>query len=229
MTIVSGVEAVLTDIEGTTSSIAFVHEVLFPHARRHLADHVRQHEADLGDLFDQIRGAEGQPDLSTDQIITVLLGWMDEDRKATPLKELQGRIWRQGYEAGEIKGDIYPDAVQALQRWHAAGLKLHVYSSGSVEAQKLIFGHSVYGDLTPWFSGFFDTNIGGKLEAGSYTRIAVAIGLMPRSILFLSDNPEEVAAAGRAGMQTIRLMRDEPPEPGAVASFADIEIGGQAT
>src|SRR3546814_10831825 len=100
---------------------------------------------------------------------------MDEDRKATPLKELQGRIWRQGYEAGEIKGDIYPDAVQALKRWHAAGLKRHVYSSGAVEAQKLIFGHSVYGDLTPWFSGFLDTDIGGKLEAGYYTRIAVAI------------------------------------------------------
>src|SRR3546814_14721261 len=87
MMIVGGVEDVLTDIEGTTSSIAFGHEVLFPHARRHLADHVRQHEADLGDLFDQIRGAEGQPDLSTEQIITVLLGWMDEDRKATPLQE----------------------------------------------------------------------------------------------------------------------------------------------
>src|SRR3546814_1272136 len=99
---------------------------------------------------------------------------------------------------------------------------LHVYSSGSVEAQKLIFGHSVYGDLTPWFSGFFDTDIGGKLEAGSYPRIAVAIGLMPRSILFLSDNPEEVAAAGRAGMHAIRLMRATPPAPGPGASFAEI-------
>src|SRR3546814_4231953 len=115
MTIVSGVEAVLTDIEGTTSSIAFVHEVLFPHARRHLADHVRQHEADLGDLFDQIRGAEGQPDLSTEQIITVLLGWMDEDRKATPLKELQGRIWRQGYEAGE-RSEEHTSELQSLMR-----------------------------------------------------------------------------------------------------------------
>src|SRR3546814_17689317 len=104
-------------------------------------------------LFDQIRGAEGQPDLSTEQIITVLVGGRDEDRKAKPLKELQGRIWRQGYEAGEIKGDIYPDAVQALQRWHAAGLKLHVYSSGSVESQTLIFDHRVYCDLTPWLSG----------------------------------------------------------------------------
>src|SRR3546814_2122450 len=103
--------------------------------------------------------------------------------------------------------DWSSDVCSSDLRWHAAGLKLHVYSSGSVEAQKLIFGHSVYGDLTPWFSGFFDTDIGGKLEAGSYTRIAVAIGLMPRSILYLSDNPEEVAAAGRAGMQTIRLMR----------------------
>src|SRR3546814_12952183 len=105
MTIVSGVEAVLTDIEGTTSSIAFVHEVLFPHARRHLADPVRQHEADLGDLFDQIRGAEGQPGLSTEQNITVLLGGMGEERKAPPLEALQGSNWRQGHEAGEVKGD----------------------------------------------------------------------------------------------------------------------------
>src|SRR3546814_16536843 len=124
---------------------------------------------------------------------------MDEDRKATPLKELQGRIWRQGYEAGEIKGDIYPDAVQALQRWHAAALKLHVYSTGSVEAQKLIFGHSVYGNLTPWFSGFFATDIGGKLEEGSYTRIAIDFGLFPRSIMFPSYNPEAVAVEGRRG------------------------------
>src|SRR3546814_14290487 len=96
MTIVSGVEAVLTDIEGTTSSIAFVHEVLFPHARRHLADHVRQHEADLGDLFDQIRGAAGQPDLSTEQFLTVLPGWDDEDRKATPPNDFPGRILHTG-------------------------------------------------------------------------------------------------------------------------------------
>src|SRR3546814_5046633 len=148
---------------------------------------------------------EGRPDLTTDEIIETLLGWMDADRKATPLKALQGWIWRQGYEAGEIKGDIYPDAADALKRWQAAGLKLYVYSSGSVEAQKLIFGHSAAGDLTPCFSGFFDTNIGGKLEAASYANIATALGLAPRSMLFLSDHPREIEAAATAGMQTVRL------------------------
>ena len=224
---ISGVEVVLTDIEGTTSSIAFVHEVLFPHARQHLADYVRAHQGELDGLLDQVRATEGKPGLTTDDVIDTLIRWMDEDRKATPLKTLQGMIWRQGYEAGEIQGHIYADAVAGLQRWRADGLKLYVYSSGSVEAQRLIFGHTAYGDLTPWFTGFFDTTIGGKLEAGSYTNIAVAIGLMPRSILFLSDNPQEVAAAGRAGMQTVRLMRDEPPVDGAVARFSDIRIAAR--
>lgn len=224
---ISGVEVVLTDIEGTTSSIAFVHDVLFPHARRHLADYVRTHEGELGGLLDQVRAAEGRPDLPTEGVIATLIRWIDEDRKVTPLKTLQGMIWRQGYEAGEIQGHIYADAVAGLQRWRADGLKLYVYSSGSVEAQRLIFGHTAYGDLTPWFTGFFDTTIGGKLEAGSYTNIAVAIGLMPRSILFLSDNPQEIAAAGRAGMQTVRLMRDEPPVDGAVAGFSDIRIAAR--
>lgn len=228
MTHISGVEAVLTDIEGTTGSIAFVHEVLFPYARRHLADYVAAHESGLGELFDDVRRAEGAAGLSTDDVVQTLLRWMDEDRKATPLKELQGRIWRQGYEAGELQGHVYPDAVAGLQRWRAAGLKLHVYSSGSVEAQKLIFGHTAYGDLTPWFSGFFDTRTGGKQDAGSYTNIAVALGLMPRSVLFLSDHPGEIDAARRAGMQAVRLMRDEPPQDDAVASFADIDIAARA-
>lgn len=222
----TGIEAVLTDIEGTTSSLAFVHDVLFPYARQHMAAYVKMHEAELASLLDDVRKEVGRSDLSSDEVTAVLLRWMDEDRKATPLKELQGRIWRQGYEAGEIKGDIYPDALRALQLWRAQGRKLYVYSSGSVEAQKLIFGHTAYGDLTPWFAGFFDTHIGGKLLAGSYIRIAVAINRMPKTVLFLSDNPEEIAAAGRAGMQTLRLMRDEPPAEGAIASFAEIDLRG---
>lgn len=225
---IEGVRAVLTDIEGTTSSIAFVHDVLFPYARDHLADYVRAHEADLGPVLDEVRRLEGKAGLDTQGVIETLLRWIDEDRKATPLKELQGRIWRQGYGDGAFQGHIYADAVAGLQRWRADGLRLYVYSSGSVEAQKLIFGHTPYGDLTPWFSGFFDTATGGKLEAGSYTKIAVALELMPKSVLFLSDNPEEEAAAARAGMRTVRLMRDEPPAGGAVASFADIAIQAKA-
>ena len=224
---VGGVSAVLTDIEGTTSAIAFVHDVLFPYARRHLPDHVRAHEGELAAILDDVRKEAGKDDLDIDGVITTLLTWMDEDRKATPLKTLQGRIWRQGYEAGALKGHIYPDAVAGLQRWRAQGLKLYVYSSGSIEAQRLIFGHSDYGDLTPWFSGFFDTTSGGKLQSGSYTSIAVAMGFLPDRILFLSDNPGEIDAARRAGMKTVRLMRDEPPTDGAAAGFDRISIAAR--
>lgn len=225
---VGGISAVLTDIEGTTSAMAFVHDVLFPYARLHLPDYVRVHEGELASILDDVRKEAGRGDLDIDGVISMLLAWMDEDRKATPLKALQGRIWRHGYEAGALKGHIYPDAVAGLQRWRTQGLKLYVYSSGSIEAQRLIFGHSDYGDLTPWFSGFFDTTSGGKLQSGSYTGIAVAMELLPDRILFLSDNPGEIAAAGRAGMRTARLMRDEPPVDGAVAGFDQISIAARA-
>src|SRR5690606_28765418 len=139
--------------------------------------------------------------------IALLSQWMAEDRKITPLKALQGMIWKYGYEQGHFKGHVYPDAVDRLRQWHAEGVQLYVYSSGSVQAQKLIFGYSECGDLTPLFSGYFDTNIGGKREVDSYRQIVAELGLPAAQVLFLSDIEEELQAAQAAGMQVCWLVR----------------------
>jgi enolase-phosphatase E1 len=204
------VKAILTDIEGTTSSVSFVFEVLFPYAREHLPAFVRQHagEPEVAAQLAAVRQDSGEPEASVERLIEILLSWIAEDRKATPLKALQGMIWAQGYRTGEIKGHVYPDAVEALQRWQQEGYRLYVYSSGSIQAQRLIFGYSEAGDLTPLFSGYFDTTSGGKREAASYQRIAADIGLPAQEILFLSDIVQELDAAQQAGMQTWGLTRD---------------------
>ena len=160
----------------------------------------------------EVSHAEGR-ELSVDDAATVLEQWIDEDRKATPLKSLQGMIWRRGYESGELKGHVYDDTPGYLKRWHDKGLKLYVYSSGSVEAQKLIFGHTAHGDLTPLFSGYFDTRIGGKREPASYKKILLDTGLNGSDMLFLSDVGEELDAARAAGMKTCQLIRDAKARP----------------
>lgn len=205
----SAIEAIVTDIEGTTSSLSFVKDVLFPYARRHLADFVRTHGGDpeVRRLLDDVGAAAGRP-LADAEAVAELLRWMDEDRKATPLKALQGLIWEEGYRRGEFTGHVYEDAVRRLREWHERGLRLYVYSSGSVHAQQLLFGHTAYGDLTPLFSGWFDTGVGAKQDIGSYRRIAREIGLPPQAILFLSDVPAELDAAAAAGMATCWLARD---------------------
>ncbi len=205
------VRAIVTDIEGTTSSIAFVHEVLFPYAAERLPDFVRQRKDDeeVAALLDAAREEAGEPDADTERVIEILLGWIAADRKATPLKALQGLVWRHGYEAGDFSGHVYDDAVEGLRAWARSGIGLYVYSSGSVGAQKLLFGHSDAGDLRPLFHGYFDTRIGHKRERGSYERIAGEIGLPPGEILFLSDVAEELDAARDAGMRTMQLVRDD--------------------
>ena len=211
------VQAVLTDIEGTTSSIAFVAETLFPHARAALPAYVAAHADAVAPILKEVRALEpGDP-------VQTLLRWIDEDRKATPLKTLQGRIWAEGYAEGAFKGHVYPDAAEALRRWHAAGVRLFVYSSGSVEAQQLIFRHSDQGDLEPLFSGWFDTTTGPKREAASYEAIKAAIGLPGPAILFLSDVQAELDAAQVAGLQTLLVDR---AGDGGVSSFAEIDLEG---
>lgn len=201
------VRAVVTDIEGTTSSVSFVYDVLFPYARAHIPGYVRAHEGELAALLDEVRDEAGDPSLPVEGCIAALLRWMDEDRKITPLKTLQGMVWRQGYAAGGFAGHLYPDVAPCLRKWKARGLMLAVYSSGSVEAQKLLFGHTEAGDLTPLFSGWFDTRIGGKKDARSYAAIAGALGAAPEAVLFLSDNPDELAAARAAGLRVRGLQR----------------------
>jgi enolase-phosphatase E1 len=204
------IKAIVTDIEGTTSAVSFVFDVLFPYAAKHLPDFVRQNadRADVAEQLDAVRRDSNAPQADVERVVEILLSWIEEDRKATPLKALQGMVWAQGYHAGQLKGHVYPDAVEALQRWHAAGYQLFVYSSGSIQAQKLIFGCSEAGDLTPLFSGYFDTTSGPKREAQSYTNIQQAIGVEPEEILFLSDIVEELDAAQAAGLQTCGLARE---------------------
>jgi enolase-phosphatase E1 len=223
------IKAILTDIEGTTSAVSFVFDVLFPFAVKHLPDFVRGHASEpaVAAQLDAVRAESGEGDADVERVVAILLEWIASDRKATPLKALQGMVWEQGYRAGQLKGHVYADAVDALKAWKAAGYELHVYSSGSFQAQKLIFGCSEAGDLTPLFSGYFDTTSGGKREAASYARIAAAIGRPAGEILFLSDVVQELDAAQAAGMATCGLARDGGELAGhlTVASFAAIEPG----
>ncbi len=222
------IKAVVTDIEGTTTSVSFVYDVLFPYARKNLADFVRKNSDQLDDIFFQIAQEDNVPTVSIDEAITYLIGWMDEDKKIKPLKDIQGLIWEDGYKTGAFKGHIFDDVASQLQRWYQDGIKLYVYSSGSVPAQKLLFGYSMAGDLTPYFSGYFDTSTGGKKEASSYIKIASEIGYPPASILFLSDNPDELDAAKFAGFEYLGLQRpgntfDVSDRP-FVKSFQEINI-----
>ncbi len=223
------IKAIVTDIEGTTSALSFVKETLFPFAYQHLPDYVLDNEDEVADLLDAVRKEERNFDLSTQEIIEVLLRYIDEDQKVTPLKTLQGKIWAQGYESGELVGHIYDDALEGLKRWQDQGIDLYVYSSGSVPAQKLLFSHTKSGDLTPMFKGYFDTKAGGKKEAESYEKIAKEIKVSVGEILFLSDSTEEIEAAAQAGMNVIILDREESLFEAlgrkVVKSFDEIELG----
>lgn len=217
------IDAIVTDIEGTTGSIAFVKDVLFPYAEARIASFIAAHPEAVASILADVRTLQNDPTLSSTAATDQLLAWSREDRKIGPLKTLQGMIWAEGYRSGELKGHVYPDAVEALRAWKAQGLPLYVYSSGSVQAQKLLFGHTEYGDLTPLFSGHFDTAIGGKLEAKSYAAIAAAIGKQPTRLLFLSDHPGEIAAARAAGWRALQVDRDGRT-PDAIATFASIDL-----
>lgn len=210
------IKALVTDIEGTTSSLSFVKDVLFPYSRQHMAEFVRAHAQmpAVRKELDEVRRLSGK-NLSVEEVIEQLLDWIAEDKKITPLKSLQGMIWEHGYKKGDFKGHMYEDAVRHLKQWKSAGIALYVFSSGSVQAQKLLFAHTEDGDLTPLFSGYFDTNIGNKREAGSYRHIAEAIGIAPQDILFLSDIREELDAAQEAGMRTWWLVREGSVDPKA--------------
>jgi enolase-phosphatase E1 len=221
------IRAIVTDIEGTTSSLSFVKEVLFPYARNHMQQFVHDHatEPEVATLLDEVcREAGITNDL--DAIANQLVQWIDEDRKVTPLKALQGLIWETGYRNGDFHGHVYEDAVRKLREWHGWGLHLYVYSSGSVQAQQLLFAHTDYGDLTPLFSGYFDTHIGHKRDVASYATIQRELGISPSEILFLSDIKEELDAARDVGMRTCWLVRDGQPSSQAehtqVASFDQI-------
>ena len=224
---INDVDAILMDIEGTTTSISFVYDELFPYARDKVAAYLAEHwgESDLVHPIAELRkqadedlaagheGAvvipgEGATDEAIQQALCQSVYWqMESDRKTTGLKALQGLIWVDGYRTGQLRGHLFDDVRPALDRFAALGKTLYIYSSGSVAAQKLLFGHSVEGDLTPMLAGYFDTTTGPKKEEASYVAIAEKLGLPTARILFLTDNLDEGIAARSAGMSVAMSVR----------------------
>ena len=223
--------AAVIDIEGTVGSLAFVRDVLFPFASERIDAYVLAHrdEPSVREVLDQTAAEANVPRDDFDALLRALHDWSDRDVKVTPLKTLQGAIWVEGFKSSGIRGHLYPDAIDALHRFHDGGVALYIYSSGSVPAQKLLFGFSVAGDLLPLFSGFYDTTIGGKRAASSYEKIVREIGAPPNEVIFFSDNQAELDAAEEAGLQTVQLARPEDrTEPStrhtSVESFTGIEV-----
>ena len=201
--------AALLDIEGTIGNVAFVKQVLFPNARRALPGFVEAHadNPNVAAELSSVAEMAGVNQNDRQAIIETLIGWIDEDRKATPLKALQGMIWKSGYENGEFTAHLYPDAYEWMKRARESGVRLHVYSSGSVAAQKMYFHFSDYGNIVDWFNGFFDTTTGPKKHAASYREIAAKLNQRPETIVFFSDLEAELNAAAEAGMQTAQIVR----------------------
>jgi enolase-phosphatase E1 len=220
------VRAILLDIEGTTTPIAFVHDVLFGYAREHVREFLAANPAaeDIARLREEqaIDVKEGR-NPPTD--LAAYVEWLISlDRKSTGLKSLQGKIWRQGYVAGSLQSQVFADVAPAFARWRERGLRISIFSSGSVLAQQLLFAHTEAGDLTPFIDSYFDTKVGKKGEAESYRRIAEMMGLESREILFISDVVAELEAAHQAGMKTILSIRPgNGPQPHAYHSIRSFD------
>ncbi|MGR4066089.1 MAG: acireductone synthase [Vulcanimicrobiaceae bacterium] len=228
--------AALLDIEGTLGSIAFVRDVLFPYADERMDAFVEQHRREPGvrQILERAAGEAGVEADDTPAILAALHAWSAKNEKITPLKSLQGLIWKEGYERHGVSAHVYPDAVAALRRFAGDGIPLYVYSSGSIAAQRLLFGHSAAGDLLPLMSGLFDTTIGSKLDPASYARIAGEIATPPGEIVFFSDNSGELDAASAAGLQTVQLARPEDAtvraeRHPAVTTFDDVSLHAGTT
>jgi enolase-phosphatase E1 len=224
------IEAILLDIEGTTTPIAFVVDVLFPYARTHLRRHLEELAASpvYASVLDQLRSehagdrragepvaawVDAPPAARLESAASYAEWLMDRDRKSTPLKTLQGALWEKGYQRGELVGQVFADVPPALARWRAEGVQVGIFSSGSVLAQQLLFRHSSAGDLTPFLRWYFDTTTGKKAERDSYQRIASAMDMRPESIVFLSDVVAELDAARDAGLSTRLSIRPGNPPP----------------
>jgi enolase-phosphatase E1 len=209
------INAILLDIEGTTTPIDFVHQTLFPFAKAKIRDYVRENFAVIANEIMQLEiehqnetnYAENFDKTSRESVANYLNFLIESDRKSTPLKSLQGYIWKSGYELGELKSVMFAYVPNAFERWKSQGKTIAIYSSGSVLAQKLIFQYSNYGDLTPFISNYFDTNIGGKREVESYQTIADSMKIPAENILFVSDILQELDAAKSANFQTSLVIR----------------------
>ena len=206
------IKFVLMDIEGTTTSIDFVHKTLFPYASQNIASFIKNNMTDprVMEQLEAVKATvleETEKAINAEDAIDTLLGWIEADRKHTALKAIQGYLWREGYEKGQYKGHLYQDVLPNLKKWIQEGKKLGIYSSGSIEAQKLLFGYSEEGDITPHLSAYFDTTTGHKRTVNSYKKISEALSLNAGEIIFLSDVQQELDAAKQAGMKTTQLVR----------------------
>lgn len=224
------IKGIVTGVAGTTTPVSFVTESLLPFARRHLREFIGEHgdEPEVREQLDAMRAGLGNaPDDQT--LANQLERGMDETPDSGPLNALLDMVWRRGYERGELQGPVYPDAARKLREWHERCLSLYVYSSCSVQVQKLLFTHSDKGNLSPLFAGHFDAGADARHERASYRRIAEDIGLQGTELLFLSDEPEALDAAQRAGFATRWLIRDTgaEPDPGArhvqIRSFDEVD------
>ena len=237
------VRCVLLDIEGTTSSISFVYDKMFPYVRENLSSFLDANFSDesvqnclpmlAADLEKSSLEQWIDPALSSEEqkglVAAGVIQLMDADVKATGLKQLQGLIWKDGFYSGQLVAHLFEDVAPAIERWASAGVEVRIYSSGSIAAQKLFFGYSVAGDLLSKLSGHYDTTTGGKKESGSYQAIASDCDMPVESFLFVSDVVEELAAADAAGMKTCLSMREGNKDQGKndfekITTFADIEI-----
>ena len=213
MSLSQDVRGILLDIEGTTTPIAFVHDVLFSYARDHVREFLAANPAaeDIALLREEhavdVKEGRNPPSLTNESIAEYVEWLIALDRKSTGLKSLQGKIWRQGYLDGSLQSQVFADVAPAFERWRERGLRISIFSSGSVLAQQLLFAHTTAGDLTPAIASYFDTNVGKKGEAESYRKIAAAIGLEPEQILFISDVVAELDAAKDAGMKIVLSIR----------------------
>ena len=198
------IRAVLCDIEGTTTSLSFVHDILFPISRDRMDSYIHEHW-NSPELQALVQTLGNNPE----EVVLVLEKWIDEDKKEGALKQIQGKIWKEAFECGAIRAHVYPDVPDSWRKWKERGLDIFIFSSGSIEAQKLLFAHTEAGDLTPSIDGYFDTTTGPKKDPKSYTQIAALINLEPAELLFFSDVESELDAARQAGLQTIHIDRDD--------------------
>lgn len=229
MSLLDNVRGILLDIEGTTTPIAFVHDVLFSYARDHVREFLRANadkdevRADIALLNDEHADDVNQ-DHNPPPLVADYVEWLIAlDRKSTGLKSLQGKIWRQGYQDGTLKSQVFADVAPAFERWHERGLRINIFSSGSVLAQKLLFAHTEAGDLTRFIDDYFDTNVGKKGEAESYSRIAEKMKLAAGEILFVSDVIDELNAAHEAGMKTVLSMREGNAPQDNVKQYPEVQ------
>ena len=216
------IDIVLCDIEGTTTDLAFVQKILFPISREKMPSFIRNNwnEPEIRQIAETIAK-------DPEAVIATLVEWIDADKKDARLKIIQGKIWKESFESGAIRAHVYPDVPAKWNEWKQRGIQIYIFSSGSVEAQRLLFQHSDFGDLTQWIDGYFDTSIGSKKEIDSYRKIVAHLNISPDHVLFLSDIPQELEAAGAAGMQVCQIVRKgstlESPK-GIAKSFEEVAV-----